>query len=45
MAETTPGFYETNVNFPLKGLWVLTIHLQKGDDVYNFTKRISVQAQ
>lgn len=45
MAESNPGFYEGDINFPLKGLWVLTVHVQKDKDVYNFTRRISVHAQ
>ena len=42
MNEPNPGMYEANIQFPLKGIWELTVKISHGQDDYDFTRRISV---
>jgi nitrogen fixation protein FixH len=42
MNEIFPGVYGGDINFPLKGRWEVTVSLQRGDDVYDFSRRVSV---
>lgn len=42
MSETIPGIYEAQVAYPLKGFWEITVDIQRGEDVYAFTRRVSV---
>ncbi len=42
MSEIVPGVYSGDINFPLKGRWEITISLKRGDDVYDFTRRVNV---
>lgn len=42
MAETIPGVYEASVSYPLKGIWEITIDIERNQDVYDFTRRASV---
>lgn len=45
MIETVPGRYESQINYPLKGLWQFTVNITSGEDSYSFTRRTSVLAQ
>jgi hypothetical protein len=41
--EVSPGNYQGNITFPLKGFWELRIRVQRGEDVFGVeTKRFSV---
>ena len=42
MTETLPGLYEANTQFPLKGLWEITVSISRGNDYYDFSRRASV---
>ncbi|MBI3187807.1 MAG: FixH family protein [Gammaproteobacteria bacterium] len=42
MSEIVPGVYSGDINFPLKGRWEITVALKRGDDVYDFTRRVNV---
>lgn len=42
MTEPGPGIYETDIRFPLKGMWDITIKISHGQDDYDFTRRASV---
>ena len=42
MNEIVPGVYSGDINFPLKGLWEITVSLKRGDDVYDFSRRVNV---
>ena len=42
MIETLPGLYEAKINYPLKGIWELTIILTRGEDTDDFVRRTSV---
>lgn len=42
MTETMPGLYEANTQFPLKGLWEITVTISRGNDYYDFSRRASV---
>ncbi|MDH5473708.1 MAG: FixH family protein [Gammaproteobacteria bacterium] len=42
MNEPNPGMYEAIVQFPLKGMWDITIKISHGQNDYDFTRRASV---
>ncbi len=42
MSETIPGVYESDVRFPLKGHWEITVSLKHEEDESDFTRRINV---
>ncbi|MDH5766966.1 MAG: FixH family protein [Gammaproteobacteria bacterium] len=42
MHEPNPGMYESKVQFPLKGMWDITIQINHNDNNYDFTRRTSV---
>lgn len=43
--EVSPGSYQGDINFPLKGSWELRIHVKRGEDVFKVdTKRFMVAA-
>ena len=44
MVETSPGVYQAEVAFPLKGAWELTARLQRDEDSLALVRRISVLA-
>ncbi len=43
--EVGAGIYEGYINYPLKGIWEITINISREDDVYDFTRRASIAAQ
>lgn len=45
MLEVAPGIYQAKVNYPLKGIWELTVQIQRGEDQYDLNRRTSVLAQ
>ena len=45
MNELVPGVYTGDINFPLKGRWEVTVSLKRGDDVYDFSRPVSVVTQ
>lgn len=45
MLEVAPGVYQSKLNYPLKGIWELTVQVERGDDQYDFNRRTSVLAQ
>ncbi|MDH5301723.1 MAG: FixH family protein [Gammaproteobacteria bacterium] len=42
MDEVTPGLFAATVNFPLKGVWDLRLHIQRDSDNYDYEQRITV---
>lgn len=42
LEEIAPGLYQTNISFPLQGVWDLTLKVQSGEDQYQMGHRISV---
>ena len=42
MNEIVPGVYTGDIKFPLKGQWEVTVTLKHGEDVYDFSRRVSV---
>lgn len=45
LGEGLPGQYSEDVVFPLKGLWDLQVTIERGDDTYDVSRRISVTAE
>lgn len=45
MLEVAPGVYQAKLSYPLKGLWELTVQIERGEDKYDFNRRSSVLAQ
>jgi nitrogen fixation protein FixH len=45
MNEIVPGVYEGRLNFPLKGLWEVTVSFKQGENEYDFNRRANVLAQ
>lgn len=41
--EITAGVYETQLNFPLKGLWDLIVTVRQANGQYDLAQRINVQ--
>ncbi len=39
-----PGIYQAYIAFPLKGIWDLKLHVERGEEVLELEHRISVQA-
>lgn len=44
MHEIVPGVYEAKLNFPLKGLWEVTVNFKQGENEYDFNRRANVLA-
>ncbi|MDQ1363648.1 MAG: hypothetical protein QG652_1510 [Pseudomonadota bacterium] len=44
ITEIVPGVYAGEINFPLKGQWEITVSIRRGEDIYDFSRRISVLA-
>jgi len=42
MTEVAPGRYEAEVGFPLKGLWDLIVHVERGGKELDLPRRIHV---
>jgi nitrogen fixation protein FixH len=42
LVESAAGDYAGTVGFPLKGSWELRFRIQRGDDVFDVTRRIQV---
>ena len=40
-----PGIYQTNIAFPLKGIWDLKLRVARGEEALEMEHRISVKAQ
>ncbi len=45
LTETLPGQYSADIAFPLKGIWDLKVHVSRGEDAFDISRRISVLAQ
>ncbi len=41
--QIAPGLYQTKLRFPLQGIWDLNLKVISGDDVFQQTRRVSVQ--
>jgi len=39
MNEYSPGQYQATVTYPLKGLWEVTLHVDRGDQQFDLIKR------
>jgi nitrogen fixation protein FixH len=42
LTETASGDYAGTISFPLKGNWELRFRIQRGDDVFDVTRKIQV---
>jgi nitrogen fixation protein FixH len=40
--EGSAGEYAGSIRFPLKGIWELTFRIERGDDVFDVTRKIQV---
>lgn len=43
--EVGAGMYEGTINFPLKGIWEITVNISRDGDLYDFTRRASIVTQ
>jgi nitrogen fixation protein FixH len=41
--QIAPGLYQTQLSFPLPGIWDINLKVIHGDDVFHQTRRVSVQ--
>ena len=42
LSEVDAGIYEGYINFPLKGIWEITVHINHENDSYSFKRRASI---
>lgn len=42
LSEVDAGIYEGYINYPLKGIWEITINVNRDNDHYHFTRRASI---
>jgi nitrogen fixation protein FixH len=42
MTQAGPGLFETEVTFPLGGVWDTLVVVQQGDQEHSFAERVSV---
>ena len=42
LSEVGAGIYEGNITFPLKGIWEITVDIERENDRYDFTRRASI---
>ncbi len=45
LTEVGAGMYEGTINYPLKGIWEITVNISSDDDQYDFTRRASIVTQ
>lgn len=43
VSQIAPGLYQTQLSFPLPGVWDINLKVVNGEDVYHQSERISVQ--
>ena len=42
VAQIAPGLYQTQLEFPLPGIWDINLKVTHGEDIYHQSQRISV---
>lgn len=45
LIEVGAGMYEGTINYPLKGIWEITVNISRDTDQYDFTRRASIVTQ